>query len=121
MADEPTAWHEQARADLDGARYLRKGDRFEMACFHAQQAAEKALKAVHMADHDRLWRTHDLAALAEQLDAPEDVREACETLAPHYVATRYPTEPSSDEYDTDAADAAIQDAEVILAWVEQAL
>jgi hypothetical protein len=41
---EGRRWLEQARADLDDAAYLLAGSRFNVACFIAQQAAEKALK-----------------------------------------------------------------------------
>lgn len=40
--DEGRRWLDQARQDLDDARYLREGDRHNLACFHSQQAAEKA-------------------------------------------------------------------------------
>lgn len=58
--------------------------------FHAQQAAEKALKAllVHRGEH--YPKTHDLLVLARLTQTPDDVFHACEILSPAYVASRYP-------------------------------
>ena len=42
---ESERWILQAEADLESARVLVAGERFCMACFSAQQAAEKSLKA----------------------------------------------------------------------------
>ena len=42
---EAERWLAQARRDLDDARYAAAGERWNLACFLAQQAAEKALKA----------------------------------------------------------------------------
>lgn len=42
---EAERWLAQARRDLDDARYVAAGGRWNLACFLAQQAAEKALKA----------------------------------------------------------------------------
>ena len=42
---EGSRWLLQAEQDLDDARYNFDGGRFHLACFLAQQAAEKALKA----------------------------------------------------------------------------
>ncbi len=39
-------WMEQARGDLEHAAYDLVGGFFDWACFSAQQAAEKAVKAV---------------------------------------------------------------------------
>jgi len=50
MRPDPRAegerWLSQSERDLDDARYLREGGRHNLACYQAQQAAEKALKAV---------------------------------------------------------------------------
>lgn len=39
---EADRWLEQARRDLDDARYAAQGKGWNLACFLAQQAAEKA-------------------------------------------------------------------------------
>ena len=46
-ADAPSRWLSNARADLAIARItLPPGGLYEQLCFHAQQAAEKSIKAV---------------------------------------------------------------------------
>ena len=62
--------------------------------FHAQQAAEKYLKAVLAIDQERPERTHDLRALADQCEQsghplPDDLQEVLE-LSPFAVQERYP-------------------------------
>jgi HEPN domain-containing protein len=63
---------------------------FEDLCFDAQQAAERALKAVLISGGRRFPRTHDLAELlhlvaAMGLDLPPEVLEA-KRLTPYAVA-----------------------------------
>lgn len=65
----------------------------EIVAFHAQQAAEKALKAVLAFRGAKYPRTHNLGALLDLLrDAGVDVPEWTEqarTLTPFAVALRY--------------------------------
>ena len=46
MDEQVKKWIEKANRDIDSAKYNLKGNRFEEACFFAQQATEKALKAL---------------------------------------------------------------------------
>ena len=64
-ADSPERWIEYARADmaLAGAP-LPEGARLEQLCFHAQQEAEKSLKAVLRYLGLEFPFTHSLQALA---------------------------------------------------------
>jgi HEPN domain-containing protein len=92
----PAEWMNHAESDLRLAR-LAAGDssiRREQVCFHAQQAAEKAIKAVLLSREIEFPMTHDLEVLlgiAERsgLQLPESVREAG-LLSPYAVETRYP-------------------------------
>ena len=43
---EAKRWFQQAQADLAVVRTLRTAGHYAAACFHSQQAAEKALKAI---------------------------------------------------------------------------
>jgi HEPN domain-containing protein len=64
---------------------------FEIACFHAQQAAEKYLKALLQSRAVRFPNTHDLAKLGGLF--PADLILALEDLArltPFAVSSRYP-------------------------------
>jgi HEPN domain-containing protein len=67
-----------------------------MACFHAQQCAEKYLKALLVRAGQPYPRTHDLRALLQLCEAagttlPVD-RERLDELSGHAVSARYPGE-----------------------------
>ena len=66
----PGDWLARARGDLALARApLPDGGYLEDLCYHAQPAAEKALKAVHVR-HEIVFRyTHDLAELLASIRA----------------------------------------------------
>jgi len=91
---EARRWLKSAREDLRYAEYAADGDFHAPACFHAQQAAEKAVKAVHYRRGARAVIGHNVRALIEELDPPEvtlhalldDARE----LDIFYLPTRYP-------------------------------
>ncbi|MGB9610524.1 MAG: HEPN domain-containing protein [Bryobacteraceae bacterium] len=61
----PEQWLESAASDLRLARLAsqHRGVRREQICFHAQQAAEKALKAVLLFQEMEFPFTHDLEEL----------------------------------------------------------
>jgi HEPN domain-containing protein len=69
---------------------------FSVACFHAQQAGEKALKAVMCLLGVEFRRTHDLEALAGQLSdagcAPAIAVDDLRRLTPYAVEFRYDDE-----------------------------
>ena len=48
-------WFNQALRDIEQAEDSRKAGRHEWACFAAQQAAEKAVKALHLYMHQEAW------------------------------------------------------------------
>lgn len=119
-ADSPETWLENARADLALARIeLPPGGLYEHLCFHAQQAAEKSLKAALLALGTEFPFTHNLQALIDILPAglqvPDDVARAVD-LNPYAVATRYPgeLEPATEEDRREAVSA----AEAVLLWAE---
>jgi len=88
-------WFRQAEADLDHARLSLAGGDFEWGCFAAQQAAEKALKAVFFSHHGDPWG-HSLLAMVKALPeavAPaltQELLDAAKVLDKHYLPTRYP-------------------------------
>ncbi len=61
---EAKRWLLQAKHDLDDANFSLEGERFNLACFLSQQAAEKALKAYLMAKKKEPWG-HSVAELCE--------------------------------------------------------
>ncbi len=106
----PQDWLRHARADLQLARLARgqPGVLSEQVCFHAQQAAEKALKAILIARNMEFPFVHDLDELVELcreagLTVPAGLEEL-DTLTPYAVAARYPGAESSPS-ETDASSA----------------
>ncbi|HEY3397077.1 MAG TPA: HEPN domain-containing protein [Armatimonadota bacterium] len=99
--ESAAVWLEFAEVDLAAARKLVEADLLAPACFHAQQAAEKALKAYLVAlGESRLPHTHNLtqlaraaAALGGEMIAGEGVRK----LTDYAVEIRYPDAPAPDE------------------------
>ncbi len=101
---DPRSWGERAEEDfaMAGSALRRKRPLTSSACFHAQQCAEKYLKAILIARGRRFPKTHDplqlntLCAQAGVL-APLNIRDLS-TLSHHAVRTRYPgEEPTVDE------------------------
>ena len=86
-------WMEQARSDLDHARHDLEAEFHEWACFSAQQAAEKAVKAVVQHLGGEAWG-HSVAdllrELAERHDVSEDLLDGALELDKSYIPTRYP-------------------------------
>lgn len=99
----PSDWLRRARSDLALAKApLPTGVFYEDLCFHAQQAAEKAVKAVYRAGRHHFRYTHDLAELLLGLTrlgvpVPEKVLEAAD-LTDFAGHARYPgpAEPVSE-------------------------
>src|SRR5438874_2170281 len=92
--DDPREWLNRARSNLVRAGKVIPGVYLEDLCFDAQQAAEKALKAIFV---HRGWHfpyTHDLTRLLTLLDrnglkVPKYVRRA-DALTRFAVESRYP-------------------------------
>ena len=93
MAIRSKDWLRQARRDLEHARHDAADGFYEWGCFSAQQAAEKAVKALYQHLGGEAWG-HALKRLLEELppDAgvtPELV-DAGRILDRFYIPTRYP-------------------------------
>ena len=92
--DDPREWLARAHSDLIIAEAHLPGVRIEDLCYHAQQAAEKAIKAVLLAQSGGFPYIHDLAELLNQvqqagLEVPDEVLDAA-VLTPYAVEGRYP-------------------------------
>jgi HEPN domain-containing protein len=122
MGNRYADWFRQAEADLRHARNSLEDGDFEWSCFAAQQAVEKALKAVFQKLGMDAWG-HTLTALIGNL--PDDVAQPSETLVnyarmldKHYIPARYPNGFASgaptDFYTKEEARSAIRNAEAIL-------
>ncbi|MEE9295437.1 MAG: HEPN domain-containing protein [Phycisphaerae bacterium] len=121
--DDPREWVKRARSDLALARRAIKGVYLEDLCFHAQQAAEKAIKAVLISQEVEFPYVHDLRRLLELVEKagvliPDDVQKA-ESLTRFAVVTRYPgvgRAPSVRDHKT-----ALRLAQTVVRWAEQIL
>jgi len=56
-------WMDFALDDLDGGEVLFTGGKFNLVCYHAQQAAEKSLKGFMIHNNTPHPKTHDLIDL----------------------------------------------------------
>lgn len=96
---EAQEWLSRAERDLRAARNELNAvpPLPEMTAYHAQQAAEKALKAFLTLSSTPFRHTHDLVELQAQCEAidPGFVRflEAVQTLNPYATQFRYPGGP----------------------------
>jgi HEPN domain-containing protein len=122
MSPDAERWLDFARADLAAARLLAAEPTVpgRLACFHAHQASEKAIKSVLVQTSTPFRRTHDLLVIAQL--APQDLDLASVTarlltLIPWAVDGRYP----GDLPDATAAETAqcVSAAESIVSIVEQ--
>jgi HEPN domain-containing protein len=93
MPNRARDWLSQAERDLAQARDSRASGRHEWACFAAQQAAEKAVKALHLQLGQEAWG-HVVAALLRELPAttrvPADLGDKALVLDNFYIPARYP-------------------------------
>src|SRR5713226_1032536 len=91
---EAERWLRQARSDLAFAEVGVREGYHAQTCFMCQQAAEKALKALHYLGGERLVIGHSLLellrALLTQHPSLADLEEAARRLDQYYVPTRYP-------------------------------
>lgn len=93
MANRAEDWLRQAQRDLAQADESRASQRHEWACFAAHQAAEKAVKALHLRHGQEAWG-HVVARLIEQLPdaagAPAELADRGRVLDNFYIPSRYP-------------------------------
>ena len=89
-------WLDKAEKDFGLAKHLVLENKpyFEASCFHAQQAAEKYLKALLVWHQVEFPKTHDLDEILDlvaTIDSPlaESLRDVI-TLTPYGVEIRYP-------------------------------
>jgi HEPN domain-containing protein len=89
-------WLAKSRRDLMMAERAATGEPplLDMAAFHWQQAAEKALKGYLAWSNRPFRRTHDLVELLNQCEVVDgnftQLRTAADRLSPYAVEFRYP-------------------------------
>ena len=93
-AEDVREWLAYAEADRKSAHNALQMADYRDAAFHCQQAIEKLLKAVIVAETgQRPPYVHDLRTLLrriEQIDVPEELTRIISDTDIYYTGTRYP-------------------------------
>jgi HEPN domain-containing protein len=116
-------WLRYAKSDLNTAKHMFNDvypKENEISCYHAQQCAEKSLKACIIAREKNLPFIHDLVEIIKLCTAHEasfsTIQPYCVSLNPYGVQVRYPNELSVDD---NIAGQAINYAEKVLEFCEK--
>ena len=127
--DEAARWLAQAEADRETLQVLFEGRRYYMACFVAQQTAEKALKAFLYASGEDPVFGHSVLQLCKRCGSIDaaflSLAGEVKGLDQYYVETRYPngipdTVPA-DFFDRSDGEKAIVMTDQVLAHVQDRL
>lgn len=120
--NEISDWLKKAEDDLmAGKAIIDKSAPAWTACFHAQQSAEKSLKAAQIFFLKDIQREHDLEVLLNSLKSffdTETIRQEAIKLTDYYVTTRYPGIKESEITLQDAS-TAIELANKILDFIKK--
>ena len=105
---EALQWLEIVEEDLEVVRWALSSEppRLRPACYHAQQAAEKALKAALVFEAIEIPYTHDLTELLDLLPADWPVRTPraeLQQLTEWAAGARYPGGPTAPSAEAAAA------------------
>ena len=120
----PDEWLRRAKINLAKAQQAKPEEvLWEDMCFDAQQAVEKAIKAILVSQQIDFPKTHDIAQVLTLLDqsdqqVPEEFWQA-DRLTQYAMETRYPGEAepvTEDEYQE-----AVTIAEQVVQWAENIL
>jgi HEPN domain-containing protein len=132
--EEYREWLAFAQTDYNCAAYLNQAPfhprPLNVICYHCQQAAEKAIKAliVFFGSQGGMPKVHDLSFLLNQvkkimyeqkgLEISRDFMEMADGLSKYGVAPRYPNEIEVDEFQTAKA---LKNSAIILDWIRQVI
>jgi HEPN domain-containing protein len=126
MPNRAGDWLAQADRDLEQAWASQRDGRHEWACFAAHQAAEKAIKAVHLGKGQEAWG-HVVAQLLRELplEVPPELIDRARVLDNFYIPTRYPNgHPGGapfEHYSAIQSTQAIEYADQIIAFARAAM
>lgn len=91
---EAERWLAQAQYELNAAHHSSEGGFHAVACFYAQQAAKKALKAYLYATGERRVMGHSVHELAQRCaldnESLREILPRIKKLDRFYIQTRYP-------------------------------
>lgn len=127
MVPDVQRWLDFAENDLAVAKHLLETFHpkpLEIICYHCQQAAEKAIKAVYIAVGmpGGIPKKHDLSFLLEQMKHRVTISEAlldhADDLNSYSVIVRYPNEIQIDERKVLLS---VRYADEIMNWAKEAI
>jgi HEPN domain-containing protein len=110
-------WLRRARRNVRAAKAMLESGFPEMAAFHAQQAAELALKALQIQNPGRFSHVHDLTHLAREVSAPPRIMKLAAAVTPAYVGARYPD--VGGKITRKSAESTLEAARRIVRWVRR--
>lgn len=132
--EEYKEWLTFARTDFESAKYLDSAPfhprPLNVICYHCQQAAEKAVKAliVYFGSQGGMPKVHDISFLMNQIknivreekgiELEHELLMIADSLSKYGVAPRYPNEIEVDEQQVKKA---LSNSETILKWVDSVI
>lgn len=123
--EEYRLWLKKARNDLRWTKHNIEAKEYSGACFSAQQAAEKSLKAQLLFKGKSLRKIHDVVVLLKdciELDESfGELENMIEILFPYYATTRYPFNDELFTFSKGRASEAYSAASKIVNFVERKL
>jgi HEPN domain-containing protein len=126
MRRETERWLRHALDDAETARVTLEGRRWAATSLHAQQAVEKALKALWVERKDNEPpRTHDLVRLGDEFDVPREWLGEFAVMTEAYLVSRYPDADvetdAGSRIEPDLAGRHLTLANEVIAWVQERL
>ena len=122
MRKEIENWLKQAEADLRSSENSLKSGDYYLSAFMAQQATEKALKALYIQEKNELIKTHSVSKLGKLNNVPKEILHKLSLLEPVYQETRYPDISSkipAEEFEEKDAVELFNAAEEVLEWIKR--
>ena len=123
LDDMVAEWLEYSTTDLEVAKYLLTSDmtgQYKIVCFHAQQSAEKALKAVLVKNDVDPPKEHDLVKLCNMCgEFNPDIKDTLRYVGELNRYSNEPRYPGCPEILFDEAQLAVQNAATIFEWVSK--
>lgn len=121
MREDIRNWWEQAKHDLQVAKFNFEGGNYDVAAFYCHQAVEKSLKALCiLKNRESPGKTHSLIFLGKSCGIPEQYYPFLKRLTPEFVISRYPDvsgELPFNLYEREWIEEYIKKAGEVLEWI----
>ncbi|MBM4401705.1 MAG: HEPN domain-containing protein [Candidatus Cloacimonetes bacterium] len=126
-SSDANLWWQQAQADLETAEINWRNKRYYACSFFSQQAVEKALKAIIIAETKKMPpKIHRLYELSSVILTHEEIKEILEKIRKvdlAYLASRYPDMPAkktaAETIDSQTAWDHYFDAKEVIEWLQK--